>query len=64
MSDEFINLTIDNLANEHLCCAIADKKHQNGVDWKKAWLADRIKEGHIFRKLNVKGKVFIEYAPL
>ncbi len=31
MSDNFINLTTDNLASEHICCAIADKKHQCGV---------------------------------
>ena len=64
MSGNFINLTADNLVDEHLCCAIADKKHQCGVDVKKAWLASRIQEGHVFRKLNAKGKVFIEYAPL
>ncbi len=59
----FINLTEENLENEHLCCAIADKKHQKGVDEKRSWLAERISEGHVFRKLNEKGKVFIEYAP-
>jgi len=64
MGSDFINLTSDNLADEHLCCAIADKKHQCGVDIKKTWLFDRIQEGHIFRKLNERGKVFIEYAPL
>ena len=62
--NEYINLTLDNLDHEHLCCAISDKKHETGVDFKKEWLKDRIKEGHIFRKLNAKGKVFIEYAPL
>lgn len=62
--NEYINLTLDNLENEHLCCAISDKKHQNGVESKKQWLKDRIKEGHVFRKLNAQGKVFIEYAPL
>lgn len=64
MSNEYINITAENLAIEHLCCAIADKKHQCGVDVKKEWLKERIAEGHIFRKLNQKGKVFIEYAPL
>ena len=63
MGDEFINLTDENLDREHLCCAIADKKHQAGVNIKKTWLMDRIAEGHVFRKLNQKGKVFIEYAP-
>lgn len=64
MEAKYINLTSDNLDQEHLCCAIADKKHQCGVDVKKTWLRDRIDEGHVFRKLDAKGKVFIEYAPL
>jgi len=64
MSSSFINITLANIAEEHLCCAIADKKHQSGVNFKRAWLADRISEGHVFRKLNENGKVFIEYAPL
>ena len=64
MSSDFITLTADNLAGEHLCCAIADKKHQCGVDAKKAWLSERIPEGHVFRKLDAQGKIFIEYAPL
>lgn len=61
---EYINLTVDNLEEEHLCCAMADKKHQVGVDSKKEWLKERLLEGHVFRKLNAKGKIFIEYAPL
>lgn len=64
MNNDYINLTIDNIDEEHVCCAIADKKHQNGVAVKKQWLKERIGEGHTFRKLNQKGKVFIEYAPL
>ncbi|MDD3361356.1 MAG: N-acetyltransferase [Hespellia sp.] len=64
MNQQFKNITIDNIDTEHLCCAIADKKHQCGVQTKKAWLKDRLSEGHVFRKLDEKGKVFIEYAPL
>lgn len=64
MNERFINLTIENIEQEHLCCAISDKKHQMGVIKKKNWLKERIAEGHIFRKLDEKGKVFIEYAPL
>ena len=60
----FITLTPENVMSEHLCCAIADKKHQTGVNDKRNWLAERIKEGHVFRKLDAQGKVFIEYAPL
>ena len=64
INEQFKNITLDNLNNEHLCCAIADKKHQCGVETKRAWMKDRIAEGHVFRKLDEKGKVFIEYAPL
>ncbi|MEG1526777.1 MAG: GNAT family N-acetyltransferase [Erysipelotrichaceae bacterium] len=64
MSEQFINLTSNNLEAEHLCCAIADKKHQVGVTSKKQWLSKRLEEGHVFRKLEGRGKVFIEYAPL
>ncbi|MPW24249.1 GNAT family N-acetyltransferase [Alkalibaculum sp. M08DMB] len=64
MCHNFINLEINNIDEEHLCCAISDKKHQIGVDVKKSWLSERISEGHVFRKLDAKGKVFIEYAPL
>ena len=60
----YINITLENIDKEHLCCAISDKKHQAGVDCKRNWLKDRIKEGHVFRKLDANGKVFIEYAPL
>ena len=62
--NEYINISLDNIDNEHICCAISDKKHERGVKNKKEWLKERIKEGHVFRKLNCQGKVFIEYAPL
>ncbi|WP_394806213.1 GNAT family N-acetyltransferase [Pusillibacter faecalis] len=34
------------------------------VETKRAWLKERLKEGHVFRKLDAKGAAFIEYAPL
>ena len=64
MENEFINLTPENLADEHLCCIIRSKKPHPGVEAKRNWLADRLSEGHTFRKLNAKATVFIEYAPL
>lgn len=60
----YINLTCDNLDQEHICCAISDKKHQEGVILKKTWLKEQLQQGHVFRKLDEKGKVFIEYGPL
>lgn len=62
--DRFVNLTAENLADEHLCCIIRSRKPHPGVEAKRRWLSERLKEGHVFRKLNVKGTVFIEYAPL
>ena len=64
MDTEFINLTTENLANEHLCCIIRSKKPHPGVEAKRQWLSDRLNEGHVFRKLDAKATVFIEYAPL
>ena len=63
MCDDFVNLTSENLSNEHLCCIIRSKPHQ-GIDAKRQWLSERLNEGHVFRKLNEKATVFIEYAPL
>ncbi|MFR5684894.1 MAG: GNAT family N-acetyltransferase, partial [Clostridia bacterium] len=64
MNNDFINLTPENLMNEHLCCIIRSQKPHPGVEAKRQWLAERLKEGHVFRKLNAKATVFIEYAPL
>ncbi len=62
--NEYINLTLENIDKEHLCCAIGDKKHQLGVDKKKEWIKSKLKEGYVFRKLNARGKIFIEYEPI
>lgn len=64
MEEYFINLTPQNIADTHLCCIIRSKKLHPGVEAKRQWLSDRLKEGHVFRKLNAKATVFIEYAPL
>ena len=62
--NEYINLTEENIAEEHICCARGDPKHQAGVDKKKEWIRERLKDGHVFRKLNARGKIFIEYEPI
>lgn len=64
MDNNFVNVSPENLASEHLCCIIRSKKAHPGVEAKKEWLAQRLQEGHVFRKLNEKATVFIEYAPL
>lgn len=62
--NDYINLTLENIEKEHICCAIGDKKHQNGVDCKKEWIKNKLSDGHVFRKLNARGKTFIEYEPI
>jgi len=60
---EIKQITLKNLDSEHICCAISDKKGENCVGSKKAWLRERIQEGLVFLKLDVRGKVFVEYIP-
>lgn len=59
---EYINITKDNLENEHICCAISNNKDIQ-VSSKKAWLAERLDEGLVFLKSSERGKCFIEYIP-
>jgi ribosomal protein S18 acetylase RimI-like enzyme len=58
-----IQLTPDNIAEEHICCVIADKKGETCVSSKKAWLSARFADGLVFKRLDARGKVFIEYIP-
>lgn len=60
---EIITLDDTNLDSEHICCAISDKKGECQVASKKAWLREMFKDGLVFKKGNVRGKVFIEYIP-
>ena len=62
--NEYINLDLNNIEEEHICCAIGDPKHQEGVNKKKEWIKNKLKDGHVFRKLNARGKIFIEYEPI
>ena len=62
--NEYINLDLENIENEHICCAVGDPKHQNGVNKKKEWIKSKLKDGHVFRKLDARGKAFIEYEPI
>ena len=59
---ELIKLTHENLDQEHICCAISSSKDVQVMS-KKAWLKERLDEGLVFLKGNVRGKCFIEYIP-
>lgn len=60
---EFITIDNNNIDNEHICCAFSDKKTAEGYQLKKEWLKERFHEGYVFKRLDAKAKVFIEYAP-
>ena len=61
--DNIITVTAENIDREHICCAISGKKGETCVSSKKAWMKERFGDGLVFRKLDVRGKVFIEYIP-
>ncbi|MBL1321553.1 MAG: hypothetical protein COA63_010910 [Methylophaga sp.] len=61
---KLLKLTDNNIEDEHVCCAISDKKCKDGYQKKKEWLKSEFKNGYKFQKMDVRGKVFIEYAPI
>lgn len=60
---EFIQLNSENLAKEHICCAISDKKCADSYQAKKDWLRKEFNNGYVFKRLDERAKVFIEYGP-
>jgi GNAT superfamily N-acetyltransferase len=63
MDTNFITLTKENIDREHICCAISDKKCAESYAAKKAWLKREFANGYVFRRLDERAKVFIEYVP-
>ncbi len=61
--ETFIQLTPENIQKEHICCAFSDKKCTEGYEAKKEWLRQSFKDGYVFRRLDERAKVFIEYGP-
>ena len=59
---ELIRLTHENIESEHICCAISNNKDVQVMS-KKEWLSERLDEGLVFLKVDVRGKCFIEYIP-
>ena len=60
---KYITLTEDNIDKEHICCAFSDKKCLEGYECKKEWLKKEFANGYVFRRLDARAKVFIEYVP-
>lgn len=63
MEGKYIVLTNENLAKEHICCAFSDKKCKEGYELKKEWMKGEFDRGYVFRRLDERAKVFIEYGP-
>ncbi|GHT36203.1 GNAT family acetyltransferase [Bacteroidia bacterium] len=63
MNANFITLTKENIAKEHICCAFSDKKCKDSYELKKEWLKKEFDNGYVFRRLDERAKVFIEYGP-
>ncbi len=61
---KIIKLNDKNIQDEHICCAFSDKKCADGYQKKKDWLKTEFQNGYNFQKLDVRGKVFIEYVPI
>lgn len=60
-------ITIDknNIDQEHICCAIgSDKANQSRALTKKNWMKERFRDGLVFKRLDDRGKIFIEYMPI
>jgi len=61
--ESFIELNTENISSEHICCAISDKKCVDSYQAKKDWLKQEFNNGYVFRRLDERAKVFIEYGP-
>lgn len=61
--NNFIHLNSNNIEHEHICCAISDKKCSESYEAKKNWLKQEFSNGYVFRRLDERAKVFIEYGP-
>lgn len=61
--EKIINLNKENIDKEHICCAFSDKKCQDSYKLKKDWLKKEFDNGYVFRRIDARAKVFIEYGP-
>lgn len=61
--EPFIQLTTENINSEHICCAISDKKCADSYQAKKDWLTREFSNGYVFKRIDARAKVFIEYGP-
>lgn len=60
--ENILQLSPNNIDSEHICCAISDKKCNEGYQLKKEWLKKEFDTGYVFRRLDARAKVFMEYG--
>jgi len=61
--EKLIELNTENINESHICCAISDKKCAESYQAKKDWLTKAFPNGYVFRRIDQRAKVFIEYGP-
>jgi GNAT superfamily N-acetyltransferase len=59
----YLTLTKDDINSEHICCAFSDKKCSESYELKKQWLTREFDNGYVFRRIDERAKVFIEFGP-
>jgi len=60
-----ISITEDNIEQEHICCAIGnDRENKARAQTKKEWMKGQFRNGLVFKRLDARGKAFIEYMPI
>lgn len=60
-----ISITGDNIEQEHICCAIGnDRENRARAQTKKEWMKGQFAQGLVFKRLDARGKAFIEYMPI
>ncbi|GHB48499.1 GNAT family acetyltransferase [Pseudovibrio japonicus] len=59
----YIGLSERTLCDEHICCAISDKKCAQGYQLKKDWLRSQFAADYQFVRLDERAKVFMEFGP-
>lgn len=61
--EALLTLNEHNLSVEHICCAISDKKCAASYQAKKEWLRKEFNSGYVFKRIDARAKVFLEYGP-
>ncbi len=61
--EKLISVDKSNISNEHICCAFSDKKCKDSYELKKEWLKKEFDNEYVFRRIDARAKVFIEYGP-